>query len=370
MKLLPAVWRIRWHHSEWPLRKRSRRQRLSQSRARQSVFAALGFLVMLNAGMNLALETVKPEWRDPEYGHRLKDLRRCQQAEPDRPLVLVLGSSRPQMGLSPAALGLDNGPGSPLVYNFSAAGCGPIHELLTLKRLLDSGIQPSAVLVEVLRPVLAGNGPAEKLLHPGRLSYADLHRLRLYCDDPQALRWNWLQQRLFPWHTLRLNLLSHWAGSLLHWKSRQDFMWKQLKERGWLPYFFEDLPAEKRLQGIAAAQAQYAGYFAQYQIAPRPDQAYRELLSLCRERGIRVGFFIMPESPTFRYWYPPHAEETARNYLEQLAREFSVPVFDASAWINDETAFADSHHLMRSGAEQFSRRFGQECLAPWLRQSP
>ena len=369
MKLLPGAWRVCWPFAGVPTPVVPAPGRHSRRRARQAVLAGVIFVVLFNLGMNLALETVKPEWRDPEYGHRLKDLRRCLQAEPDRPLVLVLGSSRPQMGLSPAALGLDNGPRSPLVYNFSAAGCGPIHELLTLKRLLDSGVQPSVVLVEVLRPVLAGNGGADQLLHPARLGYADLNRLRPYCDDPEELRWNWVQQRLLPWYSLRLYLMSHWAGSMLHWKSRQDFMWKQMKERGWLPYFFDELPAEKRAQGIAEAQTQYAGYFTHYQIAPRPDQAYRELLSLCRARGIRVGFFVMPESPTFRQWYPPGAEETAKHYLEQLGREFAVPVFDASAWIDDESAFADSHHLMRTGAERFSRRFGQECLAPWLTEN-
>ncbi|MCZ2342267.1 MAG: DUF1574 domain-containing protein [Bacteroidales bacterium] len=317
--------------------------------------------------MNFALDTVKPEWRDPEYGHRLKELWRLQDAEPARPLVVALGSSRPQMGLSPLDLGLGEGPHDPLVYNFSAAGCGPVHELLNLRRLLDAGVRPDFLLVEVLRPVLAGNGPAEKLIHPSRLGYADLARLEPYCDDPASLKRDWVHLRLTPWYSLRLNLMSHWGGSMLHWKSRQDFMWKQMIGRGWLPYFFTEIPPEKRAQGIADAHVQYMDYFRQYSISPLSDRSYRDLLAECRLQGIRVAFFVMPESATFRSWYPPGAEAQATAYLQSLSQEFSVPVFDASAWFPDGKAFADGHHLMRQGAEAFSRRFGPECVGPWVR---
>ena len=340
--------------------------RSARSRSKWAVLAAIGSIFMLNLGMNIALDTLKPEWRDPEYGHRLKELQRLHAAAPDRPLVVALGSSRPQMGLSPAAMGTGDGPTSPLVYNFSAAGCGPVHELLNLKRLLAAGIQPDFLLVEVLRPVLAGNGPAEKLIHPARLGYADLARVEPYCDDPVSLKQDWARLRLTPWYSLRLYLMSHWAGSMLHWQSRQDFMWDQMKGQGWLPYFFAELPPGKREQGTAEAKRQYADYFRNYTIAPRPDRAYRELLALCRGHDIRVAFFVMPESPTFRSWYPAGAEEQATTYLRELSTEFDVPVYDASSWLTDDTYFADSHHLMRHGAEAFSRRFGEECVGPWV----
>lgn len=363
MKLLPFRLRLNLRHAlTTPVR-------VSHSRrsARQSVLACLGFVLLLNAGMNLALETTKPEWRDPEYGHRFKELRRLHAAEPQRPLVVALGSSRPQMGLSPLDLGLPERPNAPLVYNFSAAGCGPVHELLNLRRLLDSGLKPDFLLVEALRPVLAGDGPAEKLIHPARLGYADLNRLKPYCDNPESLQKEWVQLRLTPWYSLRLYLMSHWAGSMLHWKSRQDFMWKQMKGRGWLPYFFADIPSEKRTQGIAEAHVQYADYFRHYDISPLTQQAYRDLLQECQTHGIKVAFFVMPESATFRSWYPPGAEARANAYLQALSQEFSVPVFDASAWLPDVSYFADGHHLMRHGAEAFSRRFGPECVGPWIR---
>ncbi len=348
----------------WRLRGATRR------RAKRAVLAGLGFVALFTVALNLALDTVRPEWRDPEYGHRLKRLQPQAAAAAGRPVVVALGSSRSQMGLSPQYLGLGDGPDAPVVFNFAVAGGGPVHEVLNLKRLLDNGVKPDYLLVEVLPPVLAGHSPAEKLIHPARLGYADLARLDPYADDPAELRWQWVQQRLAPFHSLRLYLMSHFAGSMLHWKSRQDFLWKQMKPDGWMPYFFPDVPPEKRAKGVEEVHAQFAGYFPNYHIAPIPDRAYRDLLALCRDRGIKVAFYVMPESPAFRSWYPPGSKELARQYLGGLSREYGTPVFDASEWLNDPTAFADAHHLLRHGAEAFSARFGQECVGPWLRGEP
>src|SRR5687768_15698615 len=71
---------------------------------------ACGALVFaaLTVALAVAAETKKPEWRDPEYGHRLKRMREIRRFGPDRPLVVVIGSSRAQMGVSPHEMGLPN----------------------------------------------------------------------------------------------------------------------------------------------------------------------------------------------------------------------------------------------------------------------
>jgi hypothetical protein len=323
-------------------------------------------VVLFQLGMNVALDTVKPEWRDPEYGHRVKQLRRLHRAEPGRPLVVVLGSSRTQMGFAPSLLGTGTGPTDPLVYNLSQAGCGPLHELLNLHRLLADGVTPDFLLVEVLSPVLAGDGPAEQVLKAERLSLADVRRAEPYCRDSAELWESWAKARALPWYTLRQYLMSHWQGGLLHWSHRHDFMWKKLEPDGWLPYFYDTVSDADRAAKLAEAKAQYAGYFAgEFRVAPLPDRVYRDLLAVCRDRGIRVGFVVMPESPTFRAFYPPAARTAVADYLAGLTRDHGVPVFDARDWLPDG-AFADGHHLMRHGAEAFSRRFGTECAGPWL----
>jgi hypothetical protein len=362
--LLLLRWLLRPPAADFPSAPAPRHPR---RRARASVLAGLGFSAFFTLALNLALDTVRPEWRDPEYGHRLKRLKPRAQAADGRPVVVALGSSRSQMGLSPRHLGLGDGPASPIVFNFAVAGGGPVHEVLNLRRLLDNGVKPDYVLIEVLPPVLAGHSPAEKLILPARLGYADFARIAPYTEDPAKLRREWAWDRIAPFHTLRLYLMSHMAGSMLHWKSRQDFLWEQMKPDGWMPYFFKEVPAEKRAKGIAEVHAQFAGYFPNYHIAPIPDRAYRDLLELCRSHGIRAAFYVMPEAPAFRSWYPPGSRELAMQYLAGLTREYGTPVFDASDWVPDETAYADAHHLLRHGAEAFSARFGKECVGPWLR---
>ncbi len=51
-----------------------------------------------------ALEGPWIELRDPEFAFRLKRLREAQAKDSDRPLVLVLGSSRSSAGFRPASL--------------------------------------------------------------------------------------------------------------------------------------------------------------------------------------------------------------------------------------------------------------------------
>lgn len=53
-------------------------------------------------------------------------------------------------------------------------------------------------------------------------------------------------------------------------------------------------------------------------------------------------------------------------YLQGLSRRFNVPVIDARAWIDDEEAFNDSHHLKPASADRFSDRLCSEVLAPLL----
>jgi hypothetical protein len=314
-------------------------------------------VLLLQLGLNLALDTLKPHWRDPEYGHRLRELKPLAAASPR--LLVVLGSSRVQMGVNPAELHLDG----VAAYNLSQAGCGPVGELLNLRRLLREGVRPDFLLVECLPPVLAGHGPAEGGLIADRLSVADLRDVAPLCTDPTALPRGYLRARLNPWSHYRRVLLCHTKmGGWLPWRQRPDFMWTQLKPGGWLPYFFDEVADDKRADGLARAKREYASYLADYRVAETPDRAYRELAATCRAHGVRLGFVLMPESPAFRTIYPPGARETAVRYLRTLT---DGPVIDAGDWLTDEAQFADGHHLMRPGATTASRRLGAE-LSGWV----
>lgn len=326
------------------------------ARARRAIIAGMVCFTLLHLGLNLLLDTIRPSWRDPEYGHRLRELKPL--AGRSSRLVVVLGSSRVQMGLNPSEVSLDGA----TVYNLSQAGCGPTGELLNLRRLLREGVRPDFLLVECLPPVLAGDGSPESTLIADRLSLTDLRDIAPICDDPHSLDRGYRAARLNPWWHYRRVLLCHAGmGGWLPWQLRPDFMWRQLKPGGWLPYFFDEVDDAKRADGFAKAQREYTPYLANYHLAAGPERSYRALAADCRANGIRLGFVLMPEATAFRKLYPPGAREAARTFLQGLT---DGPVIDAGDWVAD-TQFADGHHLMKPGAAHFSRRLGQ-TLAPWI----
>lgn len=318
-------------------------------------------------GMALAVETVKVDWRDPEYGHRLKQLRALQTAHPGRPLVVALGSSRTQMGFHPTAMGFPDEPGSPLVYNFGQSAAGPLRQLLTFRRLRDAGIKPDFVLVELFPMAVTADGPAERQLrdYAPKLGAADLRRLAPYCDDVGSLWREWAANRAASWHSLRLSLMSHWQGGWLPWQKRVSFQWEQLDPRGWTPFPIENVTAERRADGTAKASKEYAERLTNWRVGASSQRALRDLVERCRTDGVGVAFYLMPEGPAFRTWYASATRAAVDEYVEGVRRDLA-PVFDATDGFA-EHEFFDSHHLLRTGAARFSKRLADEHLKAWAR---
>jgi hypothetical protein len=154
-------------------------------RARGVVLSTFAAFSALTVGLNIALDTFGARWRDPEYGHRLRELKPMVKKS-QRQCVVALGSSRSQMGFNPAKMGLDSDQ-DPLVYNLSQAGCGPPQQYLNLCRLLRDGVRPDYLLVEILPPVMANRGPIEKSFQVEKLSYQDLQTVSHYFSMPDAL---------------------------------------------------------------------------------------------------------------------------------------------------------------------------------------
>jgi hypothetical protein len=337
--------------------------------ARTALFAGFLLVVAAQLGMGVAVETVKPEWRDPEYGHRLKQLQALKQSHPDRPLVVAVGSSRTLMGLSPLDMGFPDEPGSPLVYNFGQTGAGPLQLLLTVLRLLDAGVKPDFLMVELFPAALVGDGPAEDQMKAWapRLSAGDLRRLGPYCADASVLHREWLSNRAASWFSLRLSLMNHWQPKWLPTAARLDFQWEGMDPRGWLAYPLEAVPDTDRRAAVERAGESYRKQLAGYRIGATSDRAVRDIIARCQNEGIPVAFFTTPEGPAFASWYPPGAVETFRGYAEGLTRECGVPVFDAAGGFAEDE-FADSHHLLRHGAVRFSRKLADESVRGWVRK--
>jgi hypothetical protein len=302
--------------------------------------------------------------RDPEFGYKLSFLHKQMDAEPDRPLVVLLGSSRTGEGFRPGVLPPVSTPDgrTPFVFNFSQVGSGPLGELLCLRRLLAEGIRPDWLAIEILPPLLGrkldtcGNPD----VGVSRLTWSDVRLLRQYTPEPDRLARKWYEVQLAPFHAHRFTIMNHYAAEWLPWRKRLDH-WKCLDAWGWADMGLDTDHPVKDPRRLELARQTYQEELKQFQIAPMQDQAVRDLLELCRSERIPTVMYLMPEGRIFRSWYLPPTRATIEEYLTRISQEYHVPIVDARNWF-EEDYFWDSHHLDRRGATAFTRRFGSDVL--------
>jgi hypothetical protein len=339
-----------------------RRPRDVQRRARLELLWMLAGFVIVQAGIGLAVDQFWGRIRDLEFDGLLRQLQTHRAEATDRPLVPALGSSRTMAGLRPDRLSC-LGPAGPLVHNCGVVGCGPMMEQIVLRRLLDAGIRPALLFVEVMPMSLSwrDGSPIEEREHgKGRFTAAEVALLLPYYQQPHRLLWSWSAARLLPCDhhqgdlhaALGIDLPSDGSCESLH---VDRYGW-----RCWLGAGPEIAPLLVRTH-----IERYAAALAEPAVAPGPLHALRDLLRLCQTRQIPVVLVIPPEGSAFR-GYRPAAEQNHIRHVAALACEFRVPLVDARAWVSDD-GFADGHHLTPEGAEVYTQRFGREALLPHLK---
>jgi hypothetical protein len=330
-----------------------------------AIFAAIQGIVLI------ATQSLCPHLRDPEFGYKLNALRELHAAEPDRPLLVLLGTSRTGQGIRPGVMPELRTPDGrkPLVFNFSQVGSGPLAELVTLHRLLDAGIRPDWLAVEIL-PALLGRVVDVFDASSGicRLNWHDVRLLRPYISDPTTLQRRWLKDQLAPCFAHRFSFMNHYASDCVPWRLRLDH-WKQLDRWGWSDIGSDSQPLVLVPTALEVTRSTYYEDLQSLQIASMQDLALRDLLALCRRENIPTLLYLMPEGSIFRGWYAPAVRSCINDYLTRLSRECNVPIADMRTWMEDKY-FGDSHHLYRRGASLLSRRFGPEVLACLVQGKP
>jgi hypothetical protein len=344
--------------------RRRKKQRLAVH-TRSCLLWALACFAAAHIGMLIATQSFWPHLRDPEFGYKLSALRRQRAEEPDRPLLVLLGSSRTGQGIRPGVLSELRTPDGriPLVFNFSQVGSGPLAELVTLCRLLDAGIRPDWLAVEILPALLGRTADAFGDVGTGisRLSWKDVRLLSHYVRDPNTMKHRWYKDQLYPWYAQRFSVMNHYASNCVPWRLRLDH-WKQLDRWGWSDIGQDNQPLVMNPTALHVTRMTYYDDLKHLQIASMQDRALHDLIALCRRASIPVMFYLMPEGTIFRDWYAPAVSDRINTYLTRLSRECSVPIVDLRTWMEDKY-FGDSHHLYRKGASLFTGRFGPEVLA-------
>lgn len=323
-------------------------------------------MVVIQLGLSLALD-LKPEIRHPEYGFKLALLRQRLQESPGRQLVVLMGSSRTEVGLQAEKFDLAAAGEGPLVFNFALAGAGPIQHLMLLHDLSEEGICPDRLAIEV-HPLflnqICGALREEARIDVHRLGPTGLDVLAQYSEAPAQLRRTWWKWRLVPAHAFRHQFLDCCCSTLCA-GPKQYAGFSHLSPLGWLP-FPRASNKDEREKMLAHARWEYKDFKAfDFQVTEEPDRAMRMLLTFCRDRKIGVTFYIMPEGSEFQVVYPAEARGRVSAYLTKLRQEYDFDLYDATGWMSD-ASFADSHHLLPEAAEEFSQRFAREILRPTL----
>jgi hypothetical protein len=347
-----------------------------QARAnRRAKIALLWGVLAFLAGqgvLSYVITRSHPEIRDPEFGYRLLRLREQAATAPDRPLFLILGSSRTLSAICPPALPpWPSAAGAePRVFNFSVLGAGPLRELLILRRLLAAGHRPDWLLLEVWPPYLPQQGYWLDELHimTQDLRPEDLSVVSRYFINRRAALEKLGLETLLPISGLRSKLLARCASSLLSpdqhlCKDRDDF-WKDGEPTGWHPWLEHGSADEFRAR-IAGVKEQTKPCLDNFFISATADLALHEILEECRCQDTKAALILMPEHSELRSWYTPSVHEQINTYLDRLKSEFHVPVFDTRSWVADDD-FHDLTHVAPVATTPYTLHLGREMVQPWI----
>jgi hypothetical protein len=280
--------------------------------------------------------------------------------------VLCLGSSMSSFGLMPAVLTEVTGKPS---YNLSLC-CGPAPALyFLLRRALEAGAKPSALLIEIHPAVLAEPVRFAAKYWPQMLSMREGLELCRAGSDPSLFAsitvacWlpsarNRDQIRTLTARTLRGELNDARIANLMILRNKT-------RNRGGM--------LQPNKDDAGASDAKYRAELAPDAWAPDPanDMFVHRLLDLAEARGIPVFWQIPPLRP-------PLAEARRRKgldrsyagYVQRLqARYSNVTVIDGLDAGYRSGLFCDSVHLNRDGAIAYSHAVA-EIVAERLSGSP
>jgi hypothetical protein len=309
-------------------------------RAKLAVLSLFPLFVLTLSAVWYSAERVQPELIDPDYHSRLKLAQNATREQPQRPLGLVLGSSRMVWGFQPEQLTERDGL---QWFNGAQIAGGPTLTRLLLHRYLRDGVRPEVVAIEVMPPFFVKENNRYLC---GHFAFGELAFMRKYSHKPLHYDYHFARDRF-----ARASHISHIteppSGEL------------PLFPRGGLQSVEEDVSPAEREKRLAIAHKNNAEYLSKLTVRPGADRAFRDTIRDAQTHAIRVVLLRSPEGPTFRSWYNPDAREKFDAYIANVAHEFGVPILDARLWL-DEDDFYDSHHTLKRGTAKFTSRFGRE----------
>jgi hypothetical protein len=268
--------------------------------------------------------------------------------------VLCLGDSLVKHGLIPSVLRREAGLTS---VNLAAARAPALATFFLLRRAIDAGARPSAIVIDTKPAVLIGGADYNARYWPAVLSPRECLELGWFTGKGQ-LGLAVLTARLLPSLQSRLELRSSVRAALEGTPDPIDeinrVLWRNWSVNGGA--------------NVASLDSAYRGELSP-EIRERlhPDRWYvdrsnadgiERLLKLAGRRGIRVFWLLPPIAPGLQRWREQSGSEAK---YEQFVRSFQarsprvVTVLDARRVAAEASWYVDATHLSGRGAVLLSR---------------
>ncbi len=325
-------------------------------KARILLLCGVGCFFVLQLVLGLVFEQCCIGICDPEYALHEERLRQRIAEHPERPLLVMFGSSQINNGfeaqLTQELLGQHW-----TVFNFGLTTAGPLLQQVCYDRLRAKGIRPSVVFFEVMPPFFreCSQPLDQSMLDGSRLSLGEILTLPGNGDALAGPIRKYAFGRFLTCWRYAGNVQDQLGLRCASSESVVDYQ-KLMDGHGWMPVPFAK--GTKRPDLIALAHRQYDACYCDFQLSHDQVQRMENLIRSAQRDGVQVGLVLMPEGSEFRRLYSPTMNATTQELLEHWRTELGVPIVDGREWLPDEW-FYDMHHLTQTGATTFSNLFQQ-----------
>ena len=309
---------------------------------------------------------VIPDFWDPQFGLKRDYLLARLKENPGHPLWLVMGSSRVESDLRLVQV-LDRmqKKNAPLIFDFGLSGSDLFRQYICLQRLMKDGPKPQLVGIEISGPLLH-NEESYFVNSPNLVVRARRDEIDEYCSfskQPALTRSIWERSRIDPTYKYGMKL-PHQTRAFrlipfpLVWRLEKHFYDKW----GWVTVPPAPISKEEYDRGFKITKSYFGNLPADFKVSRNNERALRGILDLCKKSQVRVFLVQMPDSRDLQALYTSQQSARIALFLQQIQKDYDVPIIDASSWLTDPADFTDGSHLNATGVAKFTPRFVDEIL--------
>lgn len=268
--------------------------------------------------------------------------------------VLFLGDSLVKHGLIPSVFRQETGLDG---VNVAAARAPALLTDFLLRRALDAGARPRAVIINTKPAVLIGGPEYDARYWPAALTASECLRLGWMLHKTH-FSLEILTARLLPSVAARLEIrsgvLNALKGTIDPIPEINRVLW-----RNWTVNCGANVASlNGDFDGKLSPEIRERLHPDRWYVDPANAMGVDRLLKLARERRLRVFWLLPPISPPLQRWRESSGAEAkfeafVRSYLDRYPE--CVSILDARGVVCDPSCFVDATHLSGRGAIVLSR---------------